>query len=116
MELEERLHRVEQEFWKGDAEFYRENLTADCRMVFPGMGFSSREAAIRGVAEGQRWKSVEMTNAVVTEISDGSAILSYEADAVRGDENAPYRAWVASHYAKRESGWKLAFHQHTIAG
>lgn len=50
-----------------------------------------------------------------TELLDLS-ILSYEAQAMRDGDDAPYRAFVGSVYVDTADGWKLAFHQHTPVG
>jgi hypothetical protein len=48
--------------------------------------------------------------------TEGTAILTYEARAVRG-EGETYNALVSSAYARRNGTWKMVFHQQTpLAG
>jgi hypothetical protein len=60
--LRETLVRIEHSFWTSGADFYRANLSEDCRMIVPGVGAMSREAAIEGVAGGERWDDVEISD------------------------------------------------------
>ncbi len=100
---------LERQFWTGDADFYRENLTSDAFMAFPGQGVFDREAIIGGIEGGQRWSSVEFSDERVKELPGGSAVLSYQALASREGAD-PYRAVVSSVYAWENNSWKLAFH------
>lgn len=104
---------LEREFWTGDEAFYRANLSPDCRMIFPGVGILSREDAIRGIASGPRWRSVDMKDVQVTTLAEEVAVVTYAATARRDGDTTPYRAHVGSVYRTSENGWTLAFHQHT---
>ena len=56
MELEERLWTIEELFWKGDSDFYREHLTADCLMLFPApVGILANEQIVSSIANAPRW-------------------------------------------------------------
>jgi hypothetical protein len=48
----------------------------------------------------------------VVNLSDTSAVITYECHARRKD-GKPYHALVSSGYVKRANGWKLSFHQQT---
>ncbi|MFA5569645.1 MAG: nuclear transport factor 2 family protein, partial [Trueperaceae bacterium] len=102
---------LERRFWFGDADFYRQLLTADCRMALPGMGLVDRKVAIDGIAAGPRWDEVEFAERDVRRLGDDGVIVSYRARARRGA--AQYEAVVASVYANEDGHWKLAYHQQT---
>lgn len=110
------LVQLEHRFWLSGADFYRENLSKRCLMVVPGVGQMTREAVIEGIAGGDRWSSVELSDVQFRELSDDGALLIYDAAAARESMEEPYRAHVSSVYVRGDRGWKLAFHQQTIAG
>jgi len=81
------LLELERRFWMGDADFYRQLLTADCRMALPGMGLVERQVAIDGIASGPRWDEVEFTQARLQRLG--------------------------SDYSREDGHWKLAYHHQT---
>lgn len=113
-EHETELLELERSFWFGDAAFYEANLATGCRMAFPGIGLLDRAAAIAGIATGPRWDSVDMEDVEIRRLGDGGMVVSYVANARRGDQ--AYTAVVGSAYVLDDRGWKLAYHQHGPAG
>ena len=63
-------------------------------------------------AEKGRWKDVSMQRKGMAQLSDTSAVITYECEATRKN-GQPYHAVVSSGYVSRPDGWKLAFHQQT---
>jgi hypothetical protein len=110
MELLTRLLDLERRFWTGTADFYREHLAAEFLMLFPGLGFLDREAAIRGVADGQRWTRVDISDTRLMHLAPGSVLLAYSARAEREGQPA-YHGLVGSGYVEERGSWRLAFHQ-----
>lgn len=111
--LRDILSRLEHGFWTEGANYYREHLAPSCLMVLPGVGLMRREAVIEGIEGGERWRTVEMSDVDLLELTSDEAILVYEARAERESQETPYRAHVASVYSHRAGEWKLAFHQQT---
>ena len=77
-----------------------------------GTTFFDKDQIARTVGDGPRWRDVELSTKGVVEPIDDFALLTYEANATRGD-GEPYHALVSSGYVKRAGAWKLAFHQQT---
>lgn len=103
----------ERDFWKGDAEFYRENLTDDALMVFEEpVGTLTRELSIKAVATAPRWAEVQFEDVRCIELDEHAVILTYSVQAERQGE-LPYRALASSVYVQSGGGWRLAFHQQT---
>lgn len=102
---------LERRFWMGDADVYRDLLTADCRMALPGMGLVDRQAAIDGIATGPRWDEVEFTQVQLQRLGDDCIVVSYRASARRAA--SPYEAVIVSVFALQDGQWKLAYHQQT---
>lgn len=111
-DIEAQVSELEHRFWHGDAAFYREHLSDDCRMALPGMGLIDRDAAVRGVACGPRWDEVEMVDFAIQLLGQEAAIVSYRAHARRGDHT--YEAVIGSVYSLHGGRWKMLFHQQTV--
>lgn len=105
------LLELERQFWFADGEFYRENLSSDCRMALPGMGLVDRSEAIAGIEAGARWEAVDFRAQRVGHLGADTAVVSYEATA--RNQNGTYEALVGSVYVREAGSWKLAYHQHT---
>jgi len=110
------LADLERQFWRGDAEFYRDNLTDDAVMVFPDpVGIMDRDATVAAIAGGARWQDVALEDVRVITIADDVAILVYRAVATRAGADDPYRTLASSTYVRRDGRWRLAVHQQTPA-
>jgi Domain of unknown function (DUF4440) len=120
MSLERTLLDMEEEGWKalsgGDPKaFYDDILTEDAVMILPPpAGMLSRAQALKSM-EAAPWSRFDIRDPSVIELSDESALLTYEVTAQRS--GAPeYVALMTSAYVKANEGWKLALHQHTPLG
>jgi Domain of unknown function (DUF4440) len=114
--LEPHLLALEEQFWSGDAAFYRANVDAECLCAFPEMaGLLGREQVAATVPEGPRWRQLVIEPHGFRWLGDAAAILTYRAKAKR-PTGEPYEALVSSAYVRRGEGWKLAFHQQTPLG
>jgi len=58
------------------------------------------------------WKNVKLDEKGLMQLSDDSAVLTYEINAQR-KTGEPYKALVSTGYVKRDGEWKMAFHQQT---
>lgn len=111
-ETRRQLLEVERKLWLGSGGEYLDALDDDCLVAFTSMaGVESRDA-IASQADAERWQRVDMDVEGYLEPTDDVALLTYRANAVRGN-GQPYEARVSSGYVHRESGWKLMFHSQT---
>lgn len=118
MTLRSQLIDIEEQFWTGDADFYRSNLAADSLMVFPPpAGVLDRQATIDSIAAAPRWRDVAIEHPHIVELGSDAAAITYRARARREGAGEEYNALASSVYVKRNGSWKLALHQQTpIAG
>jgi hypothetical protein len=113
MSLENDLLAIEDNFWTGGPEAYERYVDETCLIAFSEMaGVMSRNDIAKSAEKG-RWKDVSLKSKGIAQLSDASAVITYECNAKRKDDQ-PYHALVSSGYVKRSNGWKLAFHQQTI--
>ena len=113
-DLEKQLLRLEEQFWKGNVDFYRHNLTEDALMVFQEpVGILARDTIVESLAGSQRWAEVRFRDVHLLRLTDKAAVVTYEASARRGGEPSRYSAFASSVYVKRDGSWVLAFHQQT---
>ena len=107
------LLSLEKQFWSGDADFYRRNLDDSCLVVFAEMaGPMSREKVAGMAKDGNQWKELDLDLKGVIEPAANFAIVSYHASGTRLD-GTPHESNASTGYIKRDSGWKMAFHQQT---
>lgn len=113
MAVTDDLLALEERFWTGSAEFYRDHLDERCLTAFAQMaGVFEKDEIARTVGESARWRDVDISPKGVVEPAEDFAVLTYHASATR-DDGGRYKALVSSGYVKRSDGWKLAFHQQT---
>jgi hypothetical protein len=111
--------KLEQEGWQAlsaGAEnattFYDRVLDDQVIMVLPGgLVLDDRQTILTSMA-GQPWSSHDLTDWRVLHLSDDTVVVTYRADARRVGAD-PYSALMSSVYVRRETGWRLAFHQQT---
>ena len=109
------LIALEEQFWKGDADFYRQRLTAEALMVFPDpVGVLGKEETVASISQATRWRDVELTEVNVVMLATDAALLVYRATARRA-EQATDVTRASSVYVRQEGVWTLAFHQQTPA-
>lgn len=112
----EELLELEQGFWNGDSDYYKDHADTECLVAFPGMAAAMANAALaETVKEPNRWKSVDMEVKGLVQPGTDVAVLTYEAHAMNRD-GQPYDALVSSGYVRRLEGWKLMFHSQTPLG
>ncbi|MDO9412013.1 MAG: DUF4440 domain-containing protein [Pseudolabrys sp.] len=113
MTTREDLLALEQKFWTGDADFYRQNLDDTCLVAFTEMsGAFTRNEIAATIKGGDRWRDVKLSPEAVVEPIAGMAFITYRAHAERAN-GEPYNALVSSGYVRRGKDWKMAFHQQT---
>jgi hypothetical protein len=114
MDLQDELSALEEQFWKGDADFFRRHLIDDALLVLPPpAGLMTKAMTVRSIGESSRWSEVTLREVNVLELSDGVALLTYRATARREAAGPRYTARVSSAFVRRDGEWKLAFHQQT---
>lgn len=105
---------LEEQFWKADADFYRDNLTPDALMVFADpIGAMTKQAIVESIRVASRWHRIEFGNVTHVPLTSDVMLLTYRATAEREAAEAPYAARASSVYVKCGGGWQLAFHQQT---
>jgi uncharacterized protein (TIGR02246 family) len=93
------------------AAFYDDVMADDGLMVFPGIVLD-KAASLRAIARAASWASWELRDVRVIEALPDAGIVTYDATATRAGEH-PYRAPMASVYARRDGRWRLVLHQET---
>jgi Domain of unknown function (DUF4440) len=104
---------IERGLWTDGPDAYHRHLDDVCLTAIGATaGVFTRNDVAAMVADGPRWQDLEIDVRGVVEPTDDVAILTYEARAVRGEDER-YRALVSSGYVRRNGGWKVMFHQQT---
>jgi hypothetical protein len=112
--LGDRLFDLEEQFWRGDSNFYRRHLADEAVMIFPDpAGVMIKDEICSSIDESPRWEEVLLEEHRVMELDDHAVVVSYKATAMREGELIPYVARASSAYVRDGAGWKLAFHQQT---
>lgn len=115
--LQEELYKIEEGFWLGSKKHFLEHVDEQCLLAFPQAGemhgIRSREdVAATASTQPGRWRDLKITDQQLLRLSPDVTMISYRADVARFD-GEPYAALVTSAYVLRDTGWKLAFHQHS---
>jgi hypothetical protein len=117
--LEAELFAIEEGFWTGAEDYFRAHVDAHCLLAFPTMpdfhGVHSRDEVAATAKQPNRWSDVEISSRQFVQPASDVAMLSYVVSA-RSADGKPYKAMIGSGYARRDDGWKLAFHQHSVMG
>jgi Domain of unknown function (DUF4440) len=91
--------------------FYERTLDRAVVMLLPGgLVLDDRDAIVDSMS-GQPWSSFELEDVRVFQPTDDTGMVTYGVLARRDGQE--YSALLSSLYARRESGWKLTFHQQT---
>jgi hypothetical protein len=100
----------------GDAAvaFYDEVLAKDVLMLFPGGMVIDDRAQVVDSMRGANWRSFDITENHVLDLTPDSAVLAYRVKAQR-DGSDDYEALLNSTYVREGDDWKLALHQQTPA-
>lgn len=99
---------------KDGVAFYRDMLTSDAVMIFPGGILLLGRDSILDAIDAQPWASFEITDANERILSDTVRLLVYKVTAQRSEAN-PYHATISSTYVLKDGAWKLALHQQSTA-
>jgi hypothetical protein len=114
--LQDDLFAIEEGFWLEAGDYFLAHVDAHCLIAFPTMpdfhGVHSREEVAATATPDNRWRDLKMSSRQLIQPGSDVAIISYRVDVTRPD-GKPYPALVSSAYARRDDGWKLAFHQHS---
>jgi hypothetical protein len=114
-EFPEHLVNIERKLWTNDADFYKDNLTEDCVLVFPETGVINRDIAVDAIRkeneEGRRWADVYLDEIRKLMLSDDVGLLTYRVKARWEHEKFAVTTLASSLYVKRGDTWKLTFHQ-----
>jgi len=110
------LLAIEHGFWTGDEAYFRANTDNDCLVAFAEMAGVMANRDLAATAKNpNRWKDLEMELKGLLEPSDGVALLTYDAKAVR-ENGEPYAALVSTGHVRRDDGWKMVFHAQAPRG
>lgn len=105
---------MEEQFWRGDADYYRSALAENAIMAFPPpAGILDRQATVESIAAAPRWSTVTIRDPHVTQLTPDSVLFTYTASARREADARDYEALATSAYVRHERSWLLAFHQQT---
>src|SRR5690606_27512787 len=105
---------LEKGFWSGDADYYREHLTQDARMVFPApVGVLEHAATLQSLHGTPRWIEVHFRDRQLVQLTPDVATLIYRAEARRAGDAGSYQAYCSSAYVLRARAWRLAVHPQT---
>lgn len=107
------LLAIERSLWSDGPKAYQRHLDDECLIVFTEMaGVSTRDEVAAMVADGPRWKDLDIEVQGLAQPTPDTAILTYRASATRGEDER-YEAVVSSGYVRRDGAWKMMFHQQT---
>lgn len=116
--LHDELRGLEEAAWRAlstsgeaAAEYYEHRLAHEVVVLLPdGMVICDRRRVIDSM-RGEPWSEFSLSHLRVLPIGDDGAVLTYRADARRGDQE--FEALLTSIYRREEGEWKLAAHQQT---
>ncbi len=108
--------RMEERFWTGGEDHYREALDPACVMAFPPpAGIVQGPGIAESLVGAPRWASVAMAEKHACRPSDDLLVLAYEALGQRDGVAGPYHAYCTSTYRRVGDRWRLIQHQQTPA-
>ncbi len=113
----DRLQALEEAGWQAlargeGAAFYDKMMTEDAIMVVPGMVLT-RDAVLASFKDVPPWATYQLDDEQVIQLSDDTALITYQATARREGAQTPYTAQMTSVYVFRDGAWRLALHQQT---
>ncbi|HTE64863.1 MAG TPA: nuclear transport factor 2 family protein [Candidatus Binatia bacterium] len=118
--MHEDLLELERRFWEAssarDGDLIRSHVTDDALYAFPGSsGVWTKEDSATGVEQNPTpWTWFEIQQPRFIDIADGAVLLTYVSRSQHEGEE-PFSMLVSSVYRATDDGWKLAFHQQTMA-
>ena len=112
IELEERGWQALSSDPSAATEFYDRVLDDAVVMLLPGgLRLDDRDTVVSSMG-GAPWASYRLEGPRVHPLGEDTALVAYGVVAERAG-SAPYSALISSVYVRRDSDWKLAFHQQT---
>jgi hypothetical protein len=113
----EELWHLEEQFWRGNADFYDRTLAPGAFMVLPDpVGILDRSATIAAIRAAPRWQGVVFSEQrQILQDESGVAVLAYAAQAHGGSPDTAYAARCTSTYVRDDGQWLLLAHQQTPA-
>jgi hypothetical protein len=118
--MRDELLELERRFWEAssaaDGDFYRTQVTDDALYVFPGSTGVLNKDECAAVVEGNDtpWEWFEIDQPRFVQLGEGVALLTYTSRSQRGGAE-PFSMRVSTVYRGTDDGWKLVFHQQTMA-
>jgi hypothetical protein len=113
------LIEIEEQGWQAlstDVEaskkFYSSVLRDDAVMLFPGGTIIEGKEKILQSLAAQPWKSFQIEEPRVIQLSESAGVLVYRVTAQR-EGSEPYVALINSTYELNGGTWKLVLHQQT---
>ena len=94
--------------------FYKEVLADRAVMILPGGIILENVESILDSFDSQPWDWFRIEDEKIIHLSENAYLLYYHVNAQRQSE-AIYSANVSSMYIRADEGWKLIFHQQTLA-
>ena len=117
--LEQELAQIERSLWTNDASLYEATFLPDAVLIFPDVGRIGLDAAVAAIrkenAAHRHWAEVDFAAINVLRLLPDVALLTYEATTRWNDEVTPSKTLCATMYLKKDAGWRVAFHQQTLA-
>lgn len=112
--IENKYWKIEEMFWLGDVNYYKQHLSDHSWMVFAlPVGILEHNQIINSLTQGPRWQSVIFSERKFQPIKNDVIMLSYIAAAERDDLDTAYRALCSSAYCLEDNNWRMIFHQQT---
>lgn len=118
--MHEELLKLERRFWEAssgsDGDFYRTQATDDALYVFPGpTGVLTNEECATVVDDNHSlWAWFEIEQPHFVQLCEGVVLLTYTSRA-QPEGGEPFSMRVSTVYRAVDDGWKLTFHQQTMA-
>ena len=110
----EDLWRLEEQFWTGDAHFYRRHLASSALMVFPQpVGVLDRQATAKSIESAERWKNLAFADRHFITPAYSTAILAYTVKPIGVAPILSTRLSLLLPYVSSSEGWQLALYQQT---
>lgn len=95
------------------ADFYGRIMTRDGVMVLAHGQIFDRQTVIDSLNEAPPWRTFDIADARLIELSDNHAILVYTGRAYREEDEPAFTALMSSVYTRHEGDWRLALYQQT---
>lgn len=118
--MHEDLLELERRFWEAssamDGGFFRNHVADDALYAFPGSSAAwTKEDSAAAVEQNHTpWAWFEINEPRFVDVADGAVVLTYVSRS-QDQGGEPFSMLCTSVYRATDGGWKLAFHQQTMA-